>query len=171
VPGRHSSKLQQIKENMMEVDKSLVGTATPPFTVEVERGAILRFAEALQDENPLYRDVEFARRMGYRDIVAPPTFPASFRPPQRQQWMLGLDEGRILAGEQYFHYERPVVAGDVFECRLHFVGIEEKEGRSGAMQLLIQELRAVDKEGKLVVTNGRVVVYRAPGALNANKKA
>jgi acyl dehydratase len=157
------------KENTMEVDKSLVGTATAPFTVEVEKGAIRLFTEALQDENPLYRDVAFARRMGYADVVAPPTFPTSFRPPQRQAWMLGLDEGRILAGEQYFNYERPIVAGDVLECRLHFVGIEEKQGRSGNMQLLIQELRAVDRDGKLVVTNGRVVVYRTPGALNANK--
>jgi acyl dehydratase len=155
----------------MEADKSLVGTATPPFLVEVERGAIRLFADALQDENPLYRDPAAARRLGYADVVAPPTFPTNFRPPQRPPWLLGLDEGRILAGEQYFNYERPIVAGDVFECRLHFVGIEEKEGRSGTMQLLIQELRAVDRQGKLVVTNGRVVVYRAPGALGANKQA
>lgn len=153
----------------MNVDKSLVGTATPPFIVEVEKGAIRLFADALQDETPLYRDSVFARRLGYADVVAPPTFPTSFRPPQRQQWMVGLDEGRILAGEQYFYYERPIVAGDVLECRLHFVGIEEKVGRSGNMQLLIQELRAVDGDGKLVVTNGRVVVYRAPGALSASK--
>lgn len=149
----------------MEVDKSLVGTATPPFIVDVERGAIRLFVDALQDENPLHRDAGFARSMGYGDIVAPPTFPTTFRPPQRQPWMVGLDEGRILAGEQYFNYERPIVAGDVLECRLHFVAIEEKEGRSGNMQLLVQELRAVDREGKLVVTNGRVVVYRAAGAL------
>lgn len=153
----------------MEVDKSLIGSATPPFTVEVEKGAIRLFAEALQDDNPIYRDAEAARRLGYKDVVAPPTFPTSFRPPQRQPWMVGLDEGRILAGEQYFNYERPIVAGDRLECRLHFVGIEEKTGRSGSMQLLIQELRAVDSEGRLVVTNGRVVVYRTPGALSASK--
>jgi acyl dehydratase len=155
----------------MEVDKSLVGSATAPFVVEVEKGAIRFFAEAVQDDNPLHRDAEFARRMGYANVVAPPTFPASFRPPQRQPWLVGLDEGRILAGEQYFKYERPIVAGDVLECRLHFVGIEEKQGRSGTMQLLIQELRAVDPQGKLVVINGRVVVYRAPGALGANAQA
>jgi hydroxyacyl-ACP dehydratase HTD2-like protein with hotdog domain len=153
----------------MNIDKSLVGTATPPFIVEVEKGAIRLFADALQDENPLYRDTFLARHLGYADVIAPPTFPTSFRPPQRQQWMVGLDEGRILAGEQYFNYERPIVAGDVLECRLHFVGVEEKVGRSGNMQLLIQEMRAVDEDGKLVVTNGRVVVYRAPGALSASK--
>lgn len=147
-----------------EVDKSLIGTATPAFVVEVEKGAIRQFALALEDHNPLYHDVEAARAMGFSHVIAPPTFAASFRPPQRQAWLVNLDEGRIMAGEQYFRYERPLVAGDVLECRIHFVGVEEKQGRSGAMQLIIQEMRATDQNGNLVVTNGRVVVYRAPGA-------
>jgi len=151
----------------MEVDRSFIGTASEAFTAEVEKGAIRRFAEALGDDNPFYRDEAHARAMGFAGLVAPPTFPASFRPPTRQPWLLGLDEGRILAGEQYFKYARPVIAGDVFECRLHLVAIEEKEGRSGPMQLLVQELRAVDRSGATVVTNGRVVVYRAAGALQA----
>lgn len=151
----------------MDVDLSFVGTATDPFTVEVERGSIRLFAEAIQDDSPQYRDVAAARALGYADLVAPPTFPTSFRPLRRQPWMLGLDEGRILAGEQYFKYQRPILAGDVLECRLHLVAVEEKQGRSGRMQVLIQELRAVDADGRLVVANGRVVVYRAPGALAA----
>ena len=149
----------------MEVDRSFIGTSSEPFVVEVEKGAIRRFAESLGDDNPLYRDEAYARSQGYANIVAPPTFPASFRPPTRQPWLLALDEGRILAGEQYFRYARPVVAGDVFECRLHLVAVEDKEGRSGKMQLLVQELRAVDANGEVAVTNGRVIVYRAGGAL------
>lgn len=149
----------------MEVDRSFIGTAGEPFVVEVEKGAIRRFAEALGDDNPLYRDEAHARSLGYAGIVAPPTFPASFRPPTRQPWVRQLEEGRILAGEQYFRYARPIVAGDVFECRLHLVDVEEKEGRSGKMQLLVQELRAVALDGTTVVTNGRVIVYRAGGEL------
>lgn len=149
----------------MEVDRSLIGTSSEPFIVEVEKGAIYRFAQSLGDDSALYRDEAYARRLGYRGIVAPPTFPASFRPPGRQPWLVGLDEGRILAGEQYFKYVRPVIAGDIFECRMHLVAIEEKHGRTGPMQLLIQELRAIDENGALVVTNGRVVVYRSAGVL------
>lgn len=151
----------------MEVDRSFIGTASEAFMVDVEKGAIHRFAEALSDDNPLYRDEAYAKRLGYAGIVAPPTFPASFRPPTRQPWLLGLDEGRILAGEQYFRYARPVVAGDRFECRLHLVAIEEKAGRSGTMQLLVQELHAVDTSGATAVVNGRVIVYRAGCALKA----
>src|SRR4030042_4787005 len=51
--------------------QKLVGTINEPWVMEVERGAIKRYAEAIEDPNPLYYDVEHARKMGYRDIVAP----------------------------------------------------------------------------------------------------
>jgi acyl dehydratase len=143
------------------LDLSLVGSATEPFVVEVTKADIRRFAEALGDTNPLYHDEEFARRQGYAGLVAPPTFSVSFRPPVRQSWMRGLDDGRILAGEQSFKFERPVIAGDVLTCRLHFLGVEEKEGKSGRMQFINQEMRALDPQRKLVVTNVRMTIYRA----------
>ena len=149
----------------MEVDRSFVGTATEPFVIEVEKGAIRAFAAAIGDQNPLYRDEAYARGRGYSGLVAPLTFPASFRPPERQPWMQGLDESRVLAGEQYFRYVRRVVSGDVLTCQLHLVRVDEKVGRSGTMEILVQELRASDEQGNLVVTNGRIAVYRAPGAL------
>lgn len=149
----------------MEVDRSFVGTATEPFVIEVEKGAIRAFATAIGDQNPLYRDEAYALGRGYTGLVAPLTFPASFRPPERQPWMQGLDESRVLAGEQYFRYVRRVVSGDVLTCQLHLVRVDEKVGRSGTMEILVQELRASDEQGNLVVTNGRIAVYRAPGAL------
>jgi acyl dehydratase len=149
------------------VNRSFIGTATEPFIVEVEKGAIRNFAEALGDTNPLYHDEAFARANGYAGLVAPPTFPVSFRPPVRQTWLRDLDEGRILAGEQTFKYVRPVVAGDVLECRVHLVAVEEKQGKSGPMELLFQEMRALDSKGQLVVTNGRMTIYRSAGALKS----
>lgn len=151
----------------MGIDRSQIGTAMQPFIVEVEKGAIRRFAEAIGDANPLYHDEAYAKSKGYASIIAPPTFPASFRPSERQPWLLPLEEGRILAGEQAFSYGRPIVAGDVLTCQLHLAGVEDKEGRSGKMELIIQEMRAHDPNGELVVTNKRVVIYRAPGALAA----
>lgn len=149
----------------MEVDRSFVGTATAPFVIEVEKGAIRAFADAIGDRSPLCRNEAYAKSRGYAGLVAPLTFPASFRPRERQPWMLSLDESRVLAGEQYFKYVRRVVSGDILTCRLHLVRVDEKHGRSGTMELLVQELRATDQSGALVVTNGRIAVYRAPGVL------
>jgi acyl dehydratase len=38
------------------LDRSLVGRESEPVVVEVERGMIRRFAEALGDANPIYVD-------------------------------------------------------------------------------------------------------------------
>ena len=66
---------------MAEIDRSLIGAWAEPFIVEVEKGAIRRFADAIGDPNLLYRDEDYARRHGYAGILALPTFPISFRPP------------------------------------------------------------------------------------------
>lgn len=149
----------------MEVDRSFIGTAMDPFVVDVEKGAIRSFAEAIGETNPLYFDEARAQAAGFRSLVAPPTFAASFRPPQRQPWLLPLDEGRILAGEQVFTSRRRIVAGDVLSCQMHLVDVTEKQGRSGTLEFIVQELRAHDPAGELVVTNRRVVIYRSAGAL------
>lgn len=149
---------------MAEIDRSLIGAASAPYPIEVEKGAIRRFAEAIGDPNPVYRDTDAARAQGYPGIIAPPTFAATFRPPEEPVWTRELDRRRVLAGEQGFRLERVVVAGDVLTCRIHFVGVDDKHGRSGPMELLHQEIRAVDPDGLLVVTYRRTMVYRTPRA-------
>lgn len=144
----------------MEIDRSLIGAASKPFVVEVEKGAILRFAEAIGDPNPIYRDEKAARAAGYEGVVAPPTFPVTFRASEEPVWTRDLDRRRILAGEQSFHYERPIVAGDRLECRIHFIEVIDKEGRSGKMEMLVQEVRGADIRGRAVFTHRRVTVYR-----------
>jgi len=151
-----------------EVDRRFIGTATEPWTVEVEKGAIRAFAAAIGDEQPLYVDEAHARAQGWRSVIAPPTFAVTFRPPLRPPWQAALDEGRYLAGEQWFKSERTIVAGDVFTCRLHLVDVVEKQGRNGRLQFMHAEMRAHDASGQLVVTNGRVTAYRAIGALKAH---
>jgi acyl dehydratase len=145
----------------MEIDRSLIGSVDEPFTVEVEKGAIAKFAAAIGDPNPVFRDAEDARAQGYPGIIAPPTFPVSFNPPEEPVWTRDLDRRRILAGEQSFHYERPIVAGDILTCRTHFIDVRDKEGRSGRMELLLQEVRGTDGDGALVFTHRKTTIYRA----------
>ena len=146
---------------MTEIDRSLVGTLSEPFHVEVERGAIRKFADAIGDPNPIYRDADAARAQGYDGIVAPPTFPTCFRPPKEPPWFATLDRRRVMAGQMSFEYVRPVVAGMRLVCSLRFVAVEDKQGSKGAMQLLHQELEGRDEAGALVFTAGRSTVYRS----------
>ncbi|TAM88833.1 MAG: MaoC family dehydratase [Candidimonas sp.] len=153
----------------MEVDRSFIGATMPPFVVEVEKGAIRQFARAIGETNPVYFDEAVARQQGYRSLPAPPTFVASFRPVERQPWLAQLDSGRILAGEQTFSNVRRLVAGDVVSCEMGLADIVEKKGRSGVMQLLVQEVQVTDGDGRLVVVNKRIVIYRAAGNLNSTR--
>lgn len=146
----------------MAVDRSLIGTSMEPVTVEIEKGAIRKFAEAIGETNPLFLDEAYAKARGYASIVAPPTYATTFRPVGRQPWVANLDMGRILAGEQGFVTRRQLVAGDVVTYAMHLVGVEEKEGRSGKLEIIDQEMRVCDLAGELLVTNRRVTVYRVP---------
>lgn len=138
---------------------ALVGHSCPPFTVEVEKGAIRRFAEALGDCNPIRNDEAAALAAGYRGLVASPTFAASFRVPGDPPWMKLLDRSRIRAGEQGFRLHRPIVAGDRLVCRLTLTALERKEGKSGPLTLLVQDLEGEAEDGSQIFRNRRVAAY------------
>ncbi len=146
---------------MSEIDRSLIGMQMEPFIVEVERGAVRKFARAIGDTNPLFHDPDVARAQGYGDILAPPTFPITFRPPHEAPWLAALDRRRILAGAVTFTYERPVVAGMRLVCRFAFAGLEERRGSKGPLEVMRQEVRVDDEAGQRVVTCARTTIYRS----------
>ena len=143
-----------------EIDRVLIGTSAASFAVEVEKGAIRRFAEAIGESAEIYFDEAFARSLGYPGIVAPPTFPTTFRPPSEPPWRRGLDEGRILAGEQGFRYRRPIFAGDRLKCELRLTDVQDKRSSKGSMELIIQDLIVTSAPSDMVCVNRRVVIYR-----------
>lgn len=146
---------------MTEIDRSLIGMEMDPFTVEVERGAVRKFARAIGDANPLFHDPDFARAHGHADILAPPTFPITFRPLAEAPWLALLDRRRILAGSVSFTYDRPVVAGMRLVCRFAFAGLDERRGSRGPLEVMRQEVRVDDAAGQRVVTCGRTTLYRS----------
>ncbi len=52
--------------------RNAVGKESAPKVFEVEKGHIRRFAEAVGDPNPMYRDEAYARKSRYGNIIAPP---------------------------------------------------------------------------------------------------
>ena len=48
-----------------------------PMPFEVERGRLRFFAETIGLTDPVYFDVEAAKRAGHRDLPVPPTFSAT----------------------------------------------------------------------------------------------
>ena len=54
--------------------RAAIGVESEPRTSEVEKGAIIKFAEAIGDTNPIYNEEAAARQSRYGGMIAPPTF-------------------------------------------------------------------------------------------------
>ncbi len=149
----------------MALDQALVGRTYPPTTpYEVGREKIREFAEAIGDDSPLYRDVAVATEHGYRDVIAPPTFPVVLTLPAGHQVTgdpaLAIDYSRVVHGEQRFIYERPVVAGDVLSVVVTIDSLRSVGGND-----LISTKAAVSTvEGELVLTAQALIVVRGKDA-------
>ena len=88
----------------------------PDYDFHVDRTAILNFAAAIGETNPIYWDAPSAAGTPLGDVIAPPTFPFTVTMKASAQAMfdpeVGLDYSRVVHGEQRFAYARPIVAGD-----------------------------------------------------------
>lgn len=125
----------------------LVGTQSPEVLVEIERGAIRKFAEAVGDTTDAC----------LRGDVAPPTFPTTIRIPIPG---LSYELARVLHGAQEYRYTRPIRAGDRLRCRTRLTDVYQREGRLGTMTFLIVELEGRDEEGEPVFQGRTTAILR-----------
>jgi acyl dehydratase len=135
----------------------------PPFGIpayplapvyEVTREQIRDFADAIGDDNPVYRDPAAARALGYPDVIAPPTFAVA----------VAMDAGRriedassapVLHGSQQLSYSRPVVAGDRLLATVR-AGAPRSRGGIGTLSLAWE---LTTEDGELVVSGSAKVAY------------
>lgn len=147
-------------------DRGIVGKTYPPFTVRVEYGKIREFAEALRDDNPLYRDEAAARRSPFGAIIAPPTLSRNFWWEGTQVHRdLGFDWRYVVHGEQEFEYHRPVKAGEVLTAQMKIAELYDKAGkRGGTMTFAVVETRYRDDNGETVLVGRRTLIQTEPPA-------
>jgi len=139
--------------------KDLIGRTSAPLVLDVEKGHIRRFAEAIGDDDPLYRDEAVARAAGLPAIPAPPTFAAALRPHDVRQG-LGIDFRKLLHAEQEFEHRRPLFAGDRLTLVQRIADVYEKSGKAGVMDFLLLETEARDAGGELVFVGRATIVVR-----------
>ncbi len=151
-----------------EVSK-FIGQTSDTSIFEVEKEVIRRFADAVDDPNPLYWDEEYAKKSRYGAMIAPPGFISSYwfsgRPtkwPKRgettsktgRQLSDALSKagytnpGVIDTGIEYeFFY--PVRAGDTITVSSVIKDIIEREGKTGKMAFITTETTYINQNGDL----------------------
>ncbi len=152
--------------------KQFIGRGAGVRIFEVEKGAIRRFADAVDDPNPLYRDDEYARNSRYGSIIAPPGF---FGWPSRQPRgapltaesaadlgtaLIEAGYARVLDGGIEYDFISPVRAGDTLAASSVIKNIREREGKTGKMAFLIMETTYTNQNGDVVARARTTTIHR-----------
>lgn len=122
-----------------------IGTVWEYEIGQVTRQQVRRYARAVEDDNPLFHDVEHAVSEGFDDLVIPPNFlPAVIDPgegvPADQLREDGLDPSRypidippkaaLMGGGQSLTFDRYLTAGESIVVNERFDDIYQKESSS-----------------------------------------
>jgi len=137
----------------------LIGPIGEPQIWEVERGAIKRFADAIDDPNPLYHDVEYAKNGKYGEMIAPVGF---FGWPIKGAFMENMgsiigpivDAGYLVIVDGGIEYEPffPIRAGDILSSYGKITDISEKTTKSGKGMLMpTMEINFLNQNGDKVL--------------------
>lgn len=140
-------------------DQTLIGKKHTPVYQEIEKGAIRKFANAIGDDNPVYHDEKAARAKGYPSLLAPLTFPTTFRD-YEPEWYTKLDKSKLLHAEQEYEYFRRFYAGETLKCVETVVDVYEKTGKNGKLTFIVKDKDGFDESDQLVFKERQTLVVR-----------
>ena len=125
--------------------QAAVGSSGESKTFTVERGAVLRFTEAIGDANPAYPDVAPPTFLRSAGLAVPPLPEADSVP-------------RALDGASEWTYSAPVKAGDQITVSTSLESLKEREGRMGAMLICDFLTTYINQDGVTVATQRNTVI-------------
>jgi len=160
----------------------------PEYEFPVDRTAILNFAAAIGETNPIYWDAASAAGTPLGEVIAPPTFgvaaahwnpnfglrgirriPPRVEPPESEAKPRSGGGGggglaRVLHGEQRFEYHKPMQPGMKLRVTTRPGKSWEKEGKKGGKLKFtetVSEYRDESGELVLVATSVGVLTEKA----------
>ena len=126
----------------------------------VGREKIREFAKAVFSKDPANLNLEAAKKLGYKDLIAPPTFAVVIQERSLTQVIsdseAALDFSRVVHGDQRFIHVRPIVAGDELTSELKVASIKQLAGNS----MVSFETQIFDVGQNLVCTAISTLVVR-----------
>lgn len=135
-----------------------LGQWSVPVNNVIEFGAVQKFAQAIDDQNPNYFDEEVAQHNRYGCLIAPPTFAVSLD--------YGVLPGGLfnftgmIHGEQTFSSVRPLFVGETVACSARLADRTTRKAGSTQMTFYVFEQQAVASDGTVVCTARMTVIKR-----------
>jgi len=121
-------------QNMLNVDFG-------PEVYDIEKGMLKKFAEAIDDPNPAWRQ------------AAPPTFAAALVPTELLHRLFNAPTPlkRLLNGASELEYLRPIKAGDVISVTGRLTRLRQVEGKEGPTLFMFTEVAYTNQDGEVAV--------------------
>ncbi len=140
-----------------EMRKS-IGKDLGSVTIEIEKGMIRKYAEAIEDSNPLWTDPSFAAKTRYKGLIASPGLFTAIM--MRGGALRPLDTGltRLLDGGGEYEFLKPVRPGDVLTAHNTLKDLFERPGKMGPMLFQVFETTWTNQKGELVATNRSTMI-------------
>ena len=152
--------------------RAVVGQPTPPWTMEVTTTSVRAFARGVGYRDPVYFDVEAARKAGYRSLPAPPTYLGTpvYVPGISDETFSAPREGRprikhglkgLLDGGTETEYLETICAGDTLTVVSKVASLDVRMTPSLGMILLVTtESTFTNQDGEVVaVQKGQAIYY------------
>ena len=151
--------------------RARIGEASPPWTYEVTTTSVRAFARGVGYTDPVYFDVEAARKAGYRSLPAPPTYLGTpvFIPGESSDTFSGparagarLDHGLkgLLDGGTETEYLETICAGDTLTVVSRLAGLDVRESKSlGKMLIVTNETQYTNQEDRVVAIQRSQAIF------------
>lgn len=144
----------------LEALEELIGWVSPAFSVDLEAGRVKDFAEALHDDDSVFREATEANARGLSGCPVPVTFFGAIFYLDRNvhEPDLGFRTEDKLHGEQEFEFERPPTVGETLSAKTTFIDVTQQEHGGGILTKAILQTEYRDKDGDLVVTGRKTLL-------------
>ena len=141
-----------------DMRQQAIGVESAPSTTEVEMGAIRKFAEAIEDTNPLWNNEWEARHTRHGGLVTPPTFLRSMKT-LRAELPFEMPFDRVLDGGSEWEYFEAVLPGDHITTIDRVEDMREHTGRMGLMVITTAKITYRNQFDAVVATQTSTVIH------------
>ncbi len=150
--------------------KELIGKETTREYV-ITRKDIARFAHAIDDQNKLYVDDEYAKKTRFGSIIAPPLFCQTLmfdHAPYSELREDGLPKDlevplpteKTFGGSSFFEVGDSVAPGDVIRVRKKITDIYKKAGKTGELYFVVVDCFCTNQKNRMVAHEKATYIHR-----------